>query len=200
MFAKGKHTHTHMHACAHTHTRTQMLPIASAHHLWRFLTALCPWEAIPRMVIAGSSFPSLKRLSLSMWARGSLGLGSLGVPSTRAQRPTVLPQPTMLCRTHVCSCQIEQYEVRGWEGARCRAHGLHLPLASWGTTPCCVCPGGWLPAVWLHGGQCSLGAARPRPQSLPPRWRRWGPAVGRNITISLGGAWKTPNPIPSCNR
>uniref|UniRef100_A0A8C6EEQ7 Uncharacterized protein n=1 Tax=Microcebus murinus TaxID=30608 RepID=A0A8C6EEQ7_MICMU len=51
--------------------------------------------------MAGSSFPSLKRLSLSMRARGSLGLGSLGVPSTRAQRPTVLPQPTMLCRTHV---------------------------------------------------------------------------------------------------
>uniref|UniRef100_A0A2K5HC58 Uncharacterized protein n=1 Tax=Colobus angolensis palliatus TaxID=336983 RepID=A0A2K5HC58_COLAP len=55
--------------------------------------------------MAGSNFPSLKRLSLSMRARGSLGLGSLGVPSTRAQRPTVLPQPTMLCRTHVCSCQ-----------------------------------------------------------------------------------------------
>uniref|UniRef100_A0A8C0WXP4 Uncharacterized protein n=1 Tax=Castor canadensis TaxID=51338 RepID=A0A8C0WXP4_CASCN len=55
--------------------------------------------------MAGSSFPSLKRLSLSMRARGSLGLGSLGVPSTRAQRPTVLPQPTMLCRTQVCSCQ-----------------------------------------------------------------------------------------------
>uniref|UniRef100_A0A8C9B0Q8 Uncharacterized protein n=1 Tax=Prolemur simus TaxID=1328070 RepID=A0A8C9B0Q8_PROSS len=54
--------------------------------------------------MAGSSFPSLKRLSLSMRARGSLGLGSLAVPSTRAQRPTVLPQPTMLCRTHVCSC------------------------------------------------------------------------------------------------
>ena len=59
--------------------------------------------SIPRIVMAGSSFPSLNRLSLSMWARGSLGLGSLGVPSTRAQRPTVLPQPTMLCRTHVCS-------------------------------------------------------------------------------------------------
>uniref|UniRef100_A0A2K5SFK0 Uncharacterized protein n=1 Tax=Cebus imitator TaxID=2715852 RepID=A0A2K5SFK0_CEBIM len=53
--------------------------------------------------MAGSSFPSLKRLSLSIRARGSLGLGSLGVPSTRAQRPTVLPQPTMLCRTQVCS-------------------------------------------------------------------------------------------------
>uniref|UniRef100_A0A8C9UN60 Uncharacterized protein n=1 Tax=Spermophilus dauricus TaxID=99837 RepID=A0A8C9UN60_SPEDA len=52
------------------------------------------------MVIAGSSLPSLKRLSLSMRARGSLGLGSLGVPSTRAQRPTVLPQPTILCRIH----------------------------------------------------------------------------------------------------
>uniref|UniRef100_A0A673SVY0 Uncharacterized protein n=1 Tax=Suricata suricatta TaxID=37032 RepID=A0A673SVY0_SURSU len=58
--------------------------------------------------MAGSSFPSLKRLSLSMCARGSLGLGSLGVPSTRAQRPTVLPQPTMVCRTHVCSCQTRQ--------------------------------------------------------------------------------------------
>uniref|UniRef100_K9IW61 Putative secreted mucin n=1 Tax=Desmodus rotundus TaxID=9430 RepID=K9IW61_DESRO len=61
--------------------------------------------------MAGSSFPSLKRLSLSMWARGSLGLGSLGVPSTRAQRPTVLPQPTMLCRTHVCSCSVAPWRT-----------------------------------------------------------------------------------------
>uniref|UniRef100_A0A7N4P039 Uncharacterized protein n=1 Tax=Sarcophilus harrisii TaxID=9305 RepID=A0A7N4P039_SARHA len=54
--------------------------------------------------MAGSNFPSRKRLSLSIRARGSLGLGSLGVPSTRAHRPTVLPQPTILCSTHVCSC------------------------------------------------------------------------------------------------
>uniref|UniRef100_A0A6I8P6T8 Uncharacterized protein n=1 Tax=Ornithorhynchus anatinus TaxID=9258 RepID=A0A6I8P6T8_ORNAN len=55
--------------------------------------------------MAGSSFPSRKRLSLSTRAWGSLGLGSLGVPSTRAQRPTLLPQPTMLFSTHVCSCR-----------------------------------------------------------------------------------------------
>uniref|UniRef100_A0A5F8GW56 Uncharacterized protein n=1 Tax=Monodelphis domestica TaxID=13616 RepID=A0A5F8GW56_MONDO len=54
--------------------------------------------------MAGSNFPSRKRLSLSIRARGSLGLGSLAVPSTRAHRPTVLPQPTILCSTHVCSC------------------------------------------------------------------------------------------------
>uniref|UniRef100_A0A4X2LHX0 Uncharacterized protein n=1 Tax=Vombatus ursinus TaxID=29139 RepID=A0A4X2LHX0_VOMUR len=53
--------------------------------------------------MAGSSFPSRKRLSLSIRAQGSLGLGSLGVPSTRAHRPTMLPQPTILCSTHVCS-------------------------------------------------------------------------------------------------
>lgn len=168
MFAKGKHTHAHMHACAHTHTRTQMLPIASAHHLWRFLTALCPWEAIPRMVIAGSSFPSLKRLSLSMWARGSLGLGSLGVPSTRAQRPTVLPQPTMLCRTHVCSCQIEQYEVRGWEGARCRAHGLHLPLAPGVPRPAvCVQVVGYLQCGSMEDNALSEPHALAHSHSLP---------------------------------
>uniref|UniRef100_A0A8C0YRZ5 Uncharacterized protein n=3 Tax=Canis lupus TaxID=9612 RepID=A0A8C0YRZ5_CANLF len=62
--------------------------------------------------MAGSSFPSLKRLSLSMCARGSLGLGSLGVPSTRAQRPTVLPQPTMVCRTHVSpTCSVAPWRT-----------------------------------------------------------------------------------------
>uniref|UniRef100_H9G615 Uncharacterized protein n=1 Tax=Anolis carolinensis TaxID=28377 RepID=H9G615_ANOCA len=45
--------------------------------------------------------PSRKRVSLSIFAYGSLGLGSLGVPSTRAQRPMVLSQPTMLFSTHV---------------------------------------------------------------------------------------------------
>uniref|UniRef100_A0A8C6V8R1 Uncharacterized protein n=1 Tax=Naja naja TaxID=35670 RepID=A0A8C6V8R1_NAJNA len=34
---------------------------------------------------------------------GSFGLGSLGVPSTRAQRPIVLSQPTMLLSTQVWS-------------------------------------------------------------------------------------------------
>uniref|UniRef100_A0A3Q3IWQ8 Uncharacterized protein n=1 Tax=Monopterus albus TaxID=43700 RepID=A0A3Q3IWQ8_MONAL len=49
----------------------------------------------PRIVIEGVSFPSLKR--------GSLGFGSLGVPSTLAHFPTVLSHPTMLFKTHVYS-------------------------------------------------------------------------------------------------
>uniref|UniRef100_A0A3B5KK40 Uncharacterized protein n=1 Tax=Takifugu rubripes TaxID=31033 RepID=A0A3B5KK40_TAKRU len=48
------------------------------------------------MVIEGVSFPSLKRVSLSIFAYGSLGFGSLGVPSTLAHFPMVLSQPTML--------------------------------------------------------------------------------------------------------
>uniref|UniRef100_A0A3B4E124 Uncharacterized protein n=1 Tax=Pygocentrus nattereri TaxID=42514 RepID=A0A3B4E124_PYGNA len=47
----------------------------------------------------GVSFPSLKRVSLSILEYGSLGLGSLGVPSTLAHLPIVLSQPTMLGRT-----------------------------------------------------------------------------------------------------
>uniref|UniRef100_A0A8C9VYV5 Uncharacterized protein n=1 Tax=Scleropages formosus TaxID=113540 RepID=A0A8C9VYV5_SCLFO len=43
------------------------------------------------MVIEGVSFPS-----------GSLGLGSLGVPSTLAHLPIVLSHPTMLFRKHTC--------------------------------------------------------------------------------------------------
>uniref|UniRef100_A0A4W4EWH5 Uncharacterized protein n=1 Tax=Electrophorus electricus TaxID=8005 RepID=A0A4W4EWH5_ELEEL len=49
----------------------------------------------------GVSLPSLKRVSLSILAYGSLGLGSLGVPSTLDHLPTVLSQPTMLFSTHV---------------------------------------------------------------------------------------------------
>uniref|UniRef100_A0A3B3SIF9 Uncharacterized protein n=1 Tax=Paramormyrops kingsleyae TaxID=1676925 RepID=A0A3B3SIF9_9TELE len=52
------------------------------------------------MVIEGVSFPSLKRVSLSILA-GSLGLGSLGVPSTLAHLPIVLSHPTMLFSTQM---------------------------------------------------------------------------------------------------
>uniref|UniRef100_A0A3Q3E2C7 Uncharacterized protein n=1 Tax=Labrus bergylta TaxID=56723 RepID=A0A3Q3E2C7_9LABR len=51
------------------------------------------------IVIEGVSFPSLKRVSLSIFAKGSLGLGSLGVPSTLAHLPMVLSHPTMLFKT-----------------------------------------------------------------------------------------------------
>uniref|UniRef100_A0A672ZYN4 Uncharacterized protein n=1 Tax=Sphaeramia orbicularis TaxID=375764 RepID=A0A672ZYN4_9TELE len=49
----------------------------------------------------GVSFPSLKRVSLSIFAYGSLGLGSLGVPSTLAHLPMVLSHPTMLFKTQM---------------------------------------------------------------------------------------------------
>uniref|UniRef100_A0A3B3ZNA5 Uncharacterized protein n=1 Tax=Periophthalmus magnuspinnatus TaxID=409849 RepID=A0A3B3ZNA5_9GOBI len=48
----------------------------------------------------GVSLPSLNNVSLSIFA-GSLGLGSLGVPSTRAHLPMVLSQPTMLFKTQM---------------------------------------------------------------------------------------------------
>uniref|UniRef100_A0A3B4UGF6 Uncharacterized protein n=2 Tax=Seriola TaxID=8160 RepID=A0A3B4UGF6_SERDU len=48
----------------------------------------------------GVSFPSLKRVSLSIFA-GSLGFGSLGVPSTLAHFPMVLSHPTMLFKTQM---------------------------------------------------------------------------------------------------
>ena len=48
------------------------------------------------MVMDGLRRPSgLNNVSLFILAKGSLGFGSLGVPSTLAQRPTVLFQPTM---------------------------------------------------------------------------------------------------------
>lgn len=135
--------------------------------------------------MAGSSFPSLKRLSLSMCARGSLGLGSLGVPSTRAQRPTVLPQPTMVCRTHVCSYQTQWYEQREEKGQQQGVGGVVVLLVQ------------LLPAAWLHGGQCSRGAAHPHPRSPPPQWRHWGPAVERNVYPKPSGPRRNPNPNPN---
>uniref|UniRef100_A0A3Q3ASQ8 Uncharacterized protein n=1 Tax=Kryptolebias marmoratus TaxID=37003 RepID=A0A3Q3ASQ8_KRYMA len=51
------------------------------------------------IVIEGVSFPSLKSVSLSIFAKGSFGFGSLGVPSTRAHLPMVLSHPTMLFKT-----------------------------------------------------------------------------------------------------
>uniref|UniRef100_A0A8C1JAY3 Uncharacterized protein n=1 Tax=Cyprinus carpio TaxID=7962 RepID=A0A8C1JAY3_CYPCA len=49
----------------------------------------------------GVSFPSLNSVSLSILAYGSLGFGSLGVPSTLAHLPMVLPQPTILFNTQI---------------------------------------------------------------------------------------------------
>ncbi len=54
---------------------------------------------LPRMVIEGVSFPSLKSVSLSIFAKGSFGFGSLGVPSTLAHLPMVLSHPTILFKT-----------------------------------------------------------------------------------------------------
>lgn len=81
----------------------------------------------PRIVIDGFSFPSeLNNDGFSIFANGLFGSGSLGVPSTRAQLPTVEPRPTgtkkwksnqnanqiemlyslMLCKTSVWSLMI----------------------------------------------------------------------------------------------
>lgn len=62
----------------------------------------CPIK-LPRIVMEGVSFPSLKSVSLSILAYGSLGFGSLGVPSTLAHLPMVLPQPTILFNTQLWS-------------------------------------------------------------------------------------------------
>uniref|UniRef100_A0A671LTE2 Uncharacterized protein n=1 Tax=Sinocyclocheilus anshuiensis TaxID=1608454 RepID=A0A671LTE2_9TELE len=48
--------------------------------------------------------PSLNSVSLSILAYGSLGLGSLGVPSTLAHFPTVLSHPTILFNTQHSTC------------------------------------------------------------------------------------------------
>lgn len=64
-------------------------------------TSLC----IPNIVMLGFSFPSLlNRDSVATRARGSLGLGSLGEPSTRDHDPRMQSQPMMLCKTQLCSC------------------------------------------------------------------------------------------------
>ena len=55
------------------------------------------YSTLPKMVIDGLSLPSaLKSATLSILAKGLLGLGSQGVPSTRDQLPTVEFQPMIL--------------------------------------------------------------------------------------------------------
>ena len=50
---------------------------------------------LPNIVIEGLSFPSLlKSGGFSILAKGLLGSGSLGVPSTRDHCPIVEPRPT----------------------------------------------------------------------------------------------------------
>lgn len=66
--------------------------------IWKARLSQVGWCS-PRMVMEGVSFPSLKRVSLSIFAYGSFGFGSLGVPSTLAHLPMVLSHPTMLFRT-----------------------------------------------------------------------------------------------------
>uniref|UniRef100_A0A6I8S9J6 Uncharacterized protein n=1 Tax=Xenopus tropicalis TaxID=8364 RepID=A0A6I8S9J6_XENTR len=62
--------------------------------------------------IEGVSFPSLNRVSLSILEYGSFGLGSLGVPSTRAQRPTVLSQPTIIITCSTAPCRTMDSRIR----------------------------------------------------------------------------------------
>ena len=51
----------------------------------------------PRMVMEGLSWPLLlKRAEFSILAKGLLGFGSSGVPSTLAQAPTLLLHPMTL--------------------------------------------------------------------------------------------------------
>uniref|UniRef100_A0A673HIN0 Uncharacterized protein n=1 Tax=Sinocyclocheilus rhinocerous TaxID=307959 RepID=A0A673HIN0_9TELE len=55
--------------------------------------------------------PSLNSVSLSILAYGSLGLGSLGVPSTLAHFPTVLSHPTILFNTQHSTCNTAPFVV-----------------------------------------------------------------------------------------
>lgn len=51
----------------------------------------------PKIVIEGFNFPSLLNNGrFSIFAKGLLGSGSLGVPSTRAQQPIVELRPTVI--------------------------------------------------------------------------------------------------------
>ena len=66
---------------------------------------VCKESELPNMVMLGFSFPSLlNRDSVETRASGSLGLGSLGEPSTRDHAPRIQSQPMMLCRIQLCSC------------------------------------------------------------------------------------------------
>lgn len=71
---------------------------------------LCPIK-LPRIVIEGVSFPSLKSVSLSILEYGSLGFGSLGVPSTLAHLPMVLSQPTILFNTQLWSYRTHSQHI-----------------------------------------------------------------------------------------
>uniref|UniRef100_A0A8C2CYY9 Uncharacterized protein n=1 Tax=Cyprinus carpio TaxID=7962 RepID=A0A8C2CYY9_CYPCA len=66
--------------------------------------------------IEGVSFPSLKSVSLSILEYGSLGFGSLGVPSTLAHLPMVLSQPTILVfcapgKGHELTCKVAPWRM-----------------------------------------------------------------------------------------
>lgn len=78
---------------------------------------------LPRIVMEGVSFPSLKSVSLSILAYGSLGLGSLGVPSTLAHFPMVLSQPTMLFSTQLWSYSTHRQVI--YCILRCESLGLN---------------------------------------------------------------------------
>lgn len=53
----------------------------------------------------GLSLPLiLNNGKFSIFANGLLGLGSQGVPSTRAHSPTLVPVPIMLCRIREWAC------------------------------------------------------------------------------------------------
>ena len=65
-----------------------------------------PHKNLPTMVIEGFNLPSwLNNGWLSVLAKGLLGLGSLGVPSTLVQSPTLEFMPMTACMTKLlCPC------------------------------------------------------------------------------------------------
>jgi hypothetical protein len=64
----------------------------------------CCYIISPRIVIEGFSLPSqLKSGGFTILAKGLLGLGSQGVPSTRVHCPTWLPCPTILYKKRLWS-------------------------------------------------------------------------------------------------
>lgn len=97
----------HVTACKHTRWKYRKLMMMMMVDVW----------SIPSMVMDGVSFPSLNRVSLSILAYGSLGFGSLGVPSTLAHFPMVLSHPIILFNTQLWSCTHTQL--------RC-LYGTHL--------------------------------------------------------------------------
>ena len=108
-------------------------------------------DTLPRIVIDGLSFPSmLNRLSLSTLAWGALGLGSLGVPSTRDHAPTVLFHPMMLC-----SIQQWSYSKKiKQEGSQ---FSSVLSVARWLTTPNGLFQFKFIHPLWNIWVKSSLG-------------------------------------------